>query len=550
MKINVRQAIQIYTAFAIILICVPIYFLYLANQKGLTTLQDNNEVYSNLLLQLSTIDSELRNSRFHAYAGFMHDSNLSVAHYHAHPYELHIDAVEKNLKSADEAWKIVLSRADTTQAEYNIISLKDQYDAYMMAAARPVLQAMKTRDWDSIVKLITAAIPEYAEFSNSISDIQAKISSDTQNKYDQYQIDIEEFSTTLYICYAILVSIFAIFSLWAARKLLGPLKQSTSAAEKISAGDLTSNGFEQRHDEFGLLQDAMDRMRLQLVTMISKIKDESKIISGQSVDLKKISKTVEGSVSQQKGRLTSATNELDSLSGYIEDISTSTENTNMKAIEAQEFSRLNAERVGEAESGIMGVSEKLLETSSKVEDLSNKVEEIGGITDVIQDVASQTNLLALNAAIEAARAGEQGRGFAVVADEVRGLAETTTQSVDKISKMISSIQHNALKTVESMRASCEMTESVVSVTQATKSSIEEVNQKTSTVKSLVSEINSALDEQKSSSIELSKDMETISQLSNENDLLVSNLSKASDDLLSISDQLGTAVSGFKIPEEK
>lgn len=98
MKLNVKLTIRLYALLAVILICLPIFFLYLANEKGTTSLEENNAVYSNVLLQLSKIDSELRNSRFHAYAGFMHDAELSVAHYHAHPYELHVDAVKSNLQ--------------------------------------------------------------------------------------------------------------------------------------------------------------------------------------------------------------------------------------------------------------------------------------------------------------------------------------------------------------------------------------------------------------------------------------------------------------------
>lgn len=547
MKLNVKTTLNLHMVLVIVLIVLPILLLNWTTKKSAAALDQNNAIYSNLLLELSQIDSALRNSRFHAYAGFMHDRNLSVAHYHDHPYQLHVDVVKQNLEQANKSWANILSAlSDDSPYGEPIDKLKRQYDAYMQAASYPVVTALESKDWDSIVRLITAAIPEYAAFSDSIKTLQAEIDIDAKAGYAQSQAELESMSRSLMIFYSIAVLLYIAFSVWFARRITQPLNENITVAEKIASGDLTANPINTRDDEFGVFADAMERMRTQLSTMISRIITESTTVSDYSADLKHTSRAAEQSISSQMSRLTGAASALEQLLVSIEDISRNSENTNTKATEAEDASRLNSNRVSDTEAGIQAVSQNLQATSLQVKELSDQVTEISSITGVIQDVAAQTNLLALNAAIEAARAGEQGRGFAVVADEVRSLAETTTQSVDKISSMIAGIQDNAQATVTSMQASCEKTDTVVETTSVTKASIDSINEMTSVVQELVSDISRALSEQKTASNDLSSNVEYIASLAQENTDLMSNISNAADDLSGVSEQLKTSVSGFKI----
>ncbi|MCV6612305.1 MAG: methyl-accepting chemotaxis protein [Amphritea sp.] len=547
MKLNVKTTLNIHMILVILLIALPIILLNWTIQKSSDALNSNNAIYSDLLLELSTIDSALRNTRFHAYAGFMHDTNLSVAHYHAHPFELHLDIVKANLQDADSSWtKILSSNQNKGPYAHEISNLKQQYDAYMQAASVPVVKALEQHDWDSIVRLITAAIPEYAEFSDSIHRLQKKVDADAKAGYTQSQNELTAISQNLMLFYSIAIALYIAFSFWFSRRLLTPLNDNIRIAEKIANGDLTTNKVPARDDEFGLFYNAMEQMRQQLSTMISRIIAESTTVSSYSSGLKQTSKTAEESITSQMSRLTGAASALEELLVSIEDISRHSENTNNKATEAEQAAILNSQRVSDTEAGIQDVSHNLLNTSSQVQELSGQVTEISSITGVIQDVAAQTNLLALNAAIEAARAGEQGRGFAVVADEVRSLAETTTQSVDKISTMITAIQENAQATVASMQTSCEKTESVVSTTSVTKQSIDSINEITSTVQALVADISRALSEQKTASNDLSSNVEYIASLAQENTDLMVNISNTADQLSDISLQLKTSVAGFKL----
>ncbi len=547
MNLSVKSTLKLHMVLIVILISLPLVALNFLNKSSSSSLKNNNEIYSDILLQLSRIDSELRNSRFHAYAGYMHYEKLSVSHYHAHPFDLHLNAVRDNIETADQSWISILDSIDKSSIyRRELLQLKAQYDAYMNAASLPVVRALETHNWDSIIRLITAAIPEYDKFSGSISALQVQIDTDAREGYETSQQQIIELSYSLYAFYAVAIILYVVFSIWLIRRIINPLNENIAIARKISAGDLTSNGVTVRQDEFGLFQVEMEKMRTQLSGMIGQIITESATVSDYSSSLKEASKHAEQSTATQMERLTNAASALEELLVSINDIARNTDDTSDKATQAQQTAVVNSDRISETESGIQNVSDNLVSTSLKVQELSEQVDEISSITGVIQDVASQTNLLALNAAIEAARAGEQGRGFAVVADEVRGLAETTTQSVGKISSMIACIQENAISTVNSMQSTCKKTDSVVETTKSTRASMADINRMTYVVQELIAEISRTLSEQKNASDELSGNVELVAGLARENSELIVSISTTADDLSESARQLDVSVSGFRL----
>ncbi len=544
---KVSQILSIHVIVVVILMITPVIALKWVSIKSQDALQKNNEIYSLVLVELRRIDGSLKNSRFHAYAGFMHDKNLSVAGYHAHPFQLHVDVVNNELKSANERWKAILSNISSSNTYYEeILSLKSQYDDYMSAGSKPVVKALQEKDWDSIVRFVTAAIPQYADFSDSIQQLQDQITQQAEIAYESSQEELSKLSFSLMVLYALSALIYVVFSFWLKRKIITPLRENIQVAKKISQGDLTSNTLMKTNDEFGALSNAMEVMRKQLSEMIHHIILESDHVGSYSEKLKSASQRVAESIQNQMLGLTTAASSLEELLVNIENLSENAKNTNEKAEYAEDAATQSMARINDTESGVQVVSTRLTTTSQQIEELSEQVKEISSITGVIQDVAAQTNLLALNAAIEAARAGEQGRGFAVVADEVRNLAATTTQSVDKISVMITNIQANSSQTVTSMEDSCNEAEKVVSTAGIAKGSIHSINEATSILKDLISEITRSLLEQKASSNNLSKNVDSVAELSRQNNELVEHVSIMSDDLTKTSEKLKVSVSGFRI----
>jgi methyl-accepting chemotaxis protein len=192
------------------------------------------------------------------------------------------------------------------------------------------------------------------------------------------------------------------------------------------------------------------------------------------------------------------------------------------------------------------IARLISESGGRVEELAEGSQRIGGIVQVIKEIADQTNLLALNAAIEAARAGEQGRGFAVVADEVRKLAERTTKATDEIAQLIGAIQSGIAGTVTSMQAANSQADTSVSLVADTESALLRIDEGSRTVASHVEHIAYALQEQDSAVRQIAVSVETIARMAEENSDAASGNNQTATELDGLARELRDAVMVYKV----
>lgn len=331
------------------------------------------------------------------------------------------------------------------------------------------------------------------------------------------------------------------------RSLAKQLEQSVRQSEKIAKGDFSSNGDVSQYSlrtEIGRLMHAQDAMRTGLIQVLEDVRSNANQVNDSARELSSVSEQVAVSVQRQADSTSSASATLEELSVSIDQVSDNAKDASARASQAGTLAQEGAALVHDSVQRINGVSESAQQTYQEMDQLKQDVVAIGNIVNVIRDVADQTNLLALNAAIEAARAGEQGRGFAVVADEVRKLAERTTSSAQEITGMIHSVQNGAERVVESMTKN---QESVVRVTESagrTNTSIQSVQLSAEDVLSSIANINMALGEQRIASQELAKTMETVAQMAEENSATAEELSTTSQVLTNLSGDLRQVVGRF------
>ncbi|MFC3121513.1 methyl-accepting chemotaxis protein [Agaribacter flavus] len=541
-KIIILQAIIVS-----ILMITPIIALKMVANKGSNAIQETNNVYSQLIVNLSEIDAALKNARFHGYAAFMHDETLEVSSYHTHPFELHSNVVRDEITTANQKWEVIFTYLEQSPRYANDINiLKSHYDKYYSQGAALVNEALSQKDFDAIVRITTAVIPEYAQFSAEIQALIEKIKTEVIVAYEDSHQDIDNLTLGLILFYVAVMFLYVGFSYWFQRLISEPLDKAVQIVEKIASGNLSINSFAPRKDEFGFLFNAIEKMRKSLSDIVTTISVDSNMVEEFSVELKNSSRQLDHKLDLQVSALLEASGSLDELQKNLECVSDSSLKTSSKAVDAGDSCTDSIHHVKTTEDGILNVSKLMQSTKTRVSQLSEQVEQIGSVTDVIRDVAEQTNLLALNAAIEAARAGELGRGFAVVADEVRSLAERTTESVVQISAMIKTIQDHTIETVNSMNESYENTSHVVEKTEKTQESMKNIGQATELVSQLIKEVAESILKETKTSTELLNNIHETSRISKESKELVVGVAGASNKLADISKRLKTSTTGFTL----
>jgi len=340
---------------------------------------------------------------------------------------------------------------------------------------------------------------------------------------------------------------FAVFlATGLARSITKPLSYGASIAHRIAEGDLTARIENLRTDETGQLLGAMQNMVENLQRIIGEVKAAASNMASASQNLNTNSELMSKGAGEQASRALQVASASEEMSQTILDVAKNTSSIEMSSTETAKLARNGEKVVDSSVHKVKAISETIEASAKLIKSLGDRSNQIGQIIGVINDIADQTNLLALNAAIEAARAGEAGRGFAVVADEVKKLAVRTSNSTSEISSMITSIQKEVHEVVNSMETiTREVTTGVELSTQAgdvLRSIVGSVDQ----LHVMVQQIASASEEMASTSEQISKDIETIASVSKETSGNSEGITRASLELSELSVNLEKAVAGFNV----
>ncbi|KAB0664389.1 methyl-accepting chemotaxis protein [Oryzomonas japonica] len=347
---------------------------------------------------------------------------------------------------------------------------------------------------------------------------------------------------TLLFC----VATGAILAVVIARAIRRPLEEGVDVAHRLAKGDLTMEVDVRSKDETGQLMMAMKGMVENLRQLISRTADISASIASASNQLHSTSEQIATGaeeVASQTNTVATASEEMSATSGDI------ARNCTMAADAAQQTTdsaTAGAGVVNETIGGMNVIAERVRQTSKTVEALGARSEQIGNIVGTIEDIADQTNLLALNAAIEAARAGEQGRGFAVVADEVRALAERTTKATREIGEMIKAIQGETREAVRAMEEGVSEVEKGAVTSQKSGKALDEILSRINEVGMQINQIATAAEEQTAATGEVTTNIQQITDVVQQTARGAEETAAAAAQLANQAQELQGLVSRFKL----
>lgn len=337
-----------------------------------------------------------------------------------------------------------------------------------------------------------------------------------------------------------------ILSLVITRNITVPLAEVVEIANAIANKQLNLTVPAGGSNETGQLLTAFGRMQRSLHEVLGGVRSSSGHLSQSALQLQENAAQI-SQASQQQSEATSA------MAAAVEELTTSIEQVAQRAQQAQASADQTRDQSRQGSSVVRNTANEMRAIASKVRDsaemtrkLGERSQAIDSIVGTIRDIADQTNLLALNAAIEAARAGEQGRGFAVVADEVRKLAERTSQSTQQIGGLIATIRSEIEVVVGDMQSGEVQMESGVALAEQAQSAIDAISHNADEINQLVHDISLALKEQTTASQDVARNVEQVAQLSEENSRAVMQTADATVHLKTLASQLDKAVHSFRL----
>jgi methyl-accepting chemotaxis protein len=371
-----------------------------------------------------------------------------------------------------------------------------------------------------------------------------------EEEAEAFFTETDEAYHAMIIWVAVSLSAGAIISLMLAYLTINAITQGVNlvelTAQKLADGDLSARVDYGNKDELGQISTAFNKMADRFHDAISEVKDSVTQLASAAEETSTVTTQTNQGINQQLTETSQVATAMNEMSATVQEVARNAVDAAEAAREADSTFHQGKQVIDKVIDAIGELAKEVDEAASVIQKLEAESMNIGSVLDVIKSIAEQTNLLALNAAIEAARAGEQGRGFAVVADEVRTLAGRTQESTQEIEEMISNLQSGANNAVKVMEGGKEMTQVGVDQAAAAGEALQTINTAVEHISNMNTQIASAAEEQSSVTEEINRSIVSINEVAEQSAGGAQQTAQASDDLARLAEQLKGLVGRFKM----
>ncbi|WP_370262054.1 methyl-accepting chemotaxis protein [Limnobacter sp.] len=468
-------------------------------------------------------------------------------------YERYLEPHTVGVDAIEDQFDAVLARTSDNPAQTTRLNeLKGLYQTWLNKHIDPTIELRRAFDRQEM---------DYASFLEQFVQLSGK------PLMDQMRAKIEEIRiielkllqerkaaadsayTTALVSVGGALLLAIVVGVIASMSLSGLLNRKLNAAnthiQALANGQLNSRIQAEGDDEIDRLLTGLSKAQANLKKLIEGIRNSALELSSSATQVKESSSAMSNAGVEQADATSSMAAAVEELTVSISQISENSNDATSTAGTAKRNAESGAQTLANVVQGIQRIAQSVQQSASAVQSLEKQSSEISEIVSTITEIADRTNLLALNAAIEAARAGEQGRGFAVVADEVRKLAEQTKGSTDRISGMVQNIQNITLGAVQSMDSSVVLVQEGLSQADVVNATIEKIKADSDRVSEAIAAIAVSMKEQSNVSIEISRNVERVAQMTEENTAAARQNTQVAEHLASVSDSLMSSVRVFR-----
>lgn len=385
------------------------------------------------------------------------------------------------------------------------------------------------------------------EVRQQLGQMRDALQAETRVVSAEAERQVQRAQWILSVAVAIILLLSSIVSVVMVRAIVTPMRELTVKAELMAGGDLTGGDVKVRyHDEIGDAANAFNRMSSRIRELVSEVNAAIGQVASAADELSAVTNETNVGVRRQQAETDQVATAMNEMSATVHEVAQNTQGAAGAAHGAAADAARGKQVVARSIDTIESLSQEIQRAAEVIGHLHEDAQDINKVLDVIQGIAEQTNLLALNAAIEAARAGEQGRGFAVVADEVRTLATRTHDSTREIQVMIERLQSGANQAVEAMGKSSERAGDSVNQAAEAGTALDAIAHAVTRINDMNTQIASASEQQSAVADEIDRNINNISQIATENATASEQTMAASEELAKLADKLNALAARFKV----
>lgn len=520
--------------------------------QGMTSINSSLEtVYENRLkpaLILGEITGLMRDNRLQQLAALQHDPNNEFSSMHDHSISKHTDAVENNIARISEIWGEYLELEPQIE---EVQTLSNRFTTsrlqFVKNGLKPVNDFLISGEYrlanEHMLKKGTALFEEANKNVLVLNDYLEESSNALYQEANDNFTLIRKGSIFLLLIGSLILIVTAKRTISIINTGVEALGQGM---EHLASGDLTARINYNRRDEFGHITGDFNTMTSQLQDAFSEFLSATGQVTIASEQTSAITEKTNKGIREQQIQTEQVATAMNQMNATVQEVAQNAAHAAEAAALADSEALNGKDVVQQTIVMINKLSTEVKDSADAIREVEKDSEQIGSVLDVIKTIAEQTNLLALNAAIEAARAGEQGRGFAVVADEVRTLASRTQESTTEIESTIAKLQTGSRHAVVAMEHSLEQTQQSVGQAELAGEVLQVIAQAISSIHDMNTQIATASEEQSAVAEEINRNVVTISEISNQTAEGALQTADASSQLATLSEDLQRAINKFQM----